>query len=66
MENQNWYNNDFNAIAFGVWIVSAIIFLAIRKLPIFVNSVGAIYPIIVIAAILYYLANKMFNKTEQI
>ena len=66
VKGRYWYNNGFNTIAFAVWIISAVIFLIIRKLPLFVNSVGAIYPIILIAGILYYAANKTFNKAGEI
>lgn len=65
-KGEYWYNNGFNTIAFGTWVISIIIFLVIKNLPIFVNSVGAIYPTMIIAGILYYVASKMFNKMDQI
>jgi nucleobase:cation symporter-1, NCS1 family len=59
-----WFNGGYNVLAISVWVISAIIFLLIRKLPLFVNSIGAIYPIIVIAGVLYYSAIKIFDKKQ--
>jgi len=58
-----WFTKGYNYVAFGVWIASAIIFLLIRNLSIFANTVGAIYPIILLAGILYYIAAKIVYKT---
>lgn len=61
-QGRYWFTGGFNKVAISVWVISVILFLLIRKLPIFINSVGAIYPIIVIAGLIYYFAAKKFYK----
>ncbi|MEQ8197908.1 MAG: cytosine permease [Clostridiaceae bacterium] len=59
---QYWYKSGFNLVTLGVWLVSVIIFLAIRKMPVFVGSIGATYPVIVISGIIYYIAAKVYLR----
>lgn len=64
LEGKYGFKKGFNPIAIGVWVVSIVIFLLIRKLPIFTNATGAIYPIILISGILYYAASKIGQRGE--
>jgi len=56
-----WFKNGYNFTAFGVWIISAVIFLLIRNIPLFTNSIGAIYPIMLLSGLLYYILYKIKN-----
>lgn len=59
-----WYKSGFNLVTIGVWITSVIIYLLIKNLPLFTKTIGAIYPIIIISSILYFISNKVFLKNK--
>ncbi|MDD3224875.1 MAG: cytosine permease [Clostridium sp.] len=61
-----WFKNGFNPVAIFVWVASVIIYLLIKNLPTFTQSIGAIYPIIVISAALYYISSKLFSTNKSI
>lgn len=59
-----WYKSGFNLVTISVWIISVIIFLFMKNLPMFTKTIGAIYPIIIISAILYFISSKIFLKNK--
>lgn len=54
-----WYNNGLNKLALTVWVTGVITFLLLHKQPLFANSIGATYPVIVLTGIIYYVASKL-------
>lgn len=48
-----WYFKGVNIRAISVWAVGVIFYLVISKLNLFANSIGAVYPTIIVTAILY-------------
>ncbi|MGI6684135.1 MAG: cytosine permease [Bacillota bacterium] len=52
-----WYSNGVNWTCIAVWVVGVVICLVMRALPMG-DTFGAIYPTLVITAILYWIAQK--------
>lgn len=48
-----WYFKGVNIKAIAVWVVGVIFYLAISLVPFFTDTVGAVYPTIILTAILY-------------
>lgn len=59
-----WYKAGFNVVTLSVWVISVIIYLIIKNTAALQNTVGAIYPTIVIAGVMYYIASKIFYKEK--
>jgi len=59
-----WYKSGFNLVTISVWTISVIIFLFMKNLPVFTKTIGAIYPIIIISSILYFISSKIFLKNK--
>ncbi|MFU0825880.1 cytosine permease [Clostridium sp.] len=64
-KGEYWYKNGFNLVTISVWLISVIIFLIIKNLPILTKTIGAIYPIIIISGTLYFVSSKIFFKNKQ-
>ncbi|HWR38919.1 MAG TPA: cytosine permease [Patescibacteria group bacterium] len=54
-----WYNNGFNIAAVSSWGAGVLFFLLLQKQPLFVESVGAVYPVIVLSGVIYYVVSKL-------
>nr|WP_149472840.1 cytosine permease [Oceanobacillus polygoni] len=48
-----WYVKGVNIKAIAVWVVGIIFYLTISPLPLFANTVGAVYPTIILTGMLY-------------
>ncbi|MBR7554406.1 cytosine permease [Allobacillus sp. GCM10007491] len=57
-----WYFKGVNLRAIIVWLVGVIFYLVINPLPLFTETVGAVYPIIVVTAVLYLIVSKINPK----
>ncbi|WP_416176160.1 cytosine permease [Clostridium sp.] len=64
-KGEYWYKNGFNLVTISVWLISVIIFLIMKNLPILTKTIGAIYPIIIISGTLYFVSSKIFFKNKQ-
>jgi NCS1 family nucleobase:cation symporter-1 len=53
-----WFSGGFNWTAIIVWAIGAVSFLVLREQPLFTDSIGATYPVMVITGVLYYLAGR--------
>jgi NCS1 family nucleobase:cation symporter-1 len=54
-----WYSNGINWNGVGTWIAGCIIFIIFKEIPFFRDTVGAIYPTMVVVAIIYaFLAKR--------
>ena len=67
-----WYKNGFNMGAIAVWIIGALSFFVFAGTPqylawlttwggldLFVNSIGGLYPAMILSAVLYYIVTKI-------
>jgi nucleobase:cation symporter-1, NCS1 family len=54
-----WFKAGFNMNAMAIWILSVVFFLSVHNLSIFTGTVGATYPTILLAGILYYGLSKL-------
>ncbi|GAB3053455.1 cytosine permease [Virgibacillus ainsalahensis] len=52
-----WYFKGVNIKAITIWIVGVIFYLVINPLPLFTNTVGAVYPTIILTASLYFIVS---------
>ena len=57
-----WYFKGVNLRAIFVWLVGVIFYLVINPLPLFAETVGAVYPTIVVTAVLYLIVSKINSK----
>jgi NCS1 family nucleobase:cation symporter-1 len=53
-----WYTNGVNWAGVGTWIFGVLVFLFFKKIGIFTSSVGAIYPTMIVAGIVYAIVGK--------
>jgi nucleobase:cation symporter-1, NCS1 family len=51
-----WYGGGFNWTARVVWVIGVVAFLLLREQPLFTDTVGATYPVMIITAVVYYAA----------
>ncbi|RYL94932.1 cytosine permease [Sporolactobacillus sp. THM7-4] len=67
MEKANgkyWFSGGFNVMAFAAWIIGVILFLLTHKLPLFSNTIGATYPVIILSGLIYYLFMTQTKKRK--
>lgn len=57
-----WYFKGVNLKAIAVWIIGVIFFLVIRETELAANTVGAVYPTIILTAVLYSLVSVSNRK----
>lgn len=57
-----WYTNGVNVKAIAVWVIGVVFFLAIRDVTIFTSTTGAVYPTIIVTAILYSIVSMSRRK----
>jgi nucleobase:cation symporter-1, NCS1 family len=62
VKGKYWFQNGFNLKAMAVWVIGVVFFLLVHNLPLFTGSIGATYPTIVLAGILYYLFSLRSKK----
>ena len=48
-----WYSKGVNLKAIAVWVIGVFFYLGIRNMDIFMSTTGAVYPTIVVTALLY-------------
>ncbi|MDR3588657.1 MAG: cytosine permease [Negativicutes bacterium] len=53
-----WYKSGYNWSALLVWVIGVIAFLLLREQPLFTDTVGATYPVMIITAVIYYAVVK--------
>lgn len=53
-----WYESGYNWSALLVWVIGVIAFLLLREQPLFTDTVGATYPVMIITAVIYYAVVK--------
>ncbi|HWR30060.1 MAG TPA: cytosine permease [Negativicutes bacterium] len=49
-----WFRGGFNWVALITWALGVVAFLAFREMPLFTNSIGATYPVMLLTAFVYY------------
>lgn len=57
-----WYYKGVNLRAIGSWIIGVIFYLIIRDVSMFTNSVGAVYPTVILTGVLYAIASFTWTK----
>lgn len=59
VDGKYWFSGGFHWTALFIWGIGVVTFLALREHPLFTDSIGATYPVMVLTAILYYAASRM-------
>lgn len=57
-----WYHNGINWIAILVFVVGVIVFLLYRKQPLFTNTIGITFIVMILSGALYYVLMRIFNR----
>ncbi len=63
---QFWYKNGVNWIAIVTWCIGVVVYFISLQMDFVMNSLGAIYFTVIITAIVYYVANLLFNKNYKL
>ena len=61
-----WFNNGFNMLAIGTWVISVVLFLVMKQIPQIGLTIGATYPTILASGIIYLILNKVISVKEVI
>ncbi|HLS60819.1 MAG TPA: cytosine permease [Virgibacillus sp.] len=57
VKGKYWYFKGVNLRAITVWVIGVVFFLVIRETDLIGNTVGAVYPTILMTTLLYYLVS---------
>lgn len=57
-----WYHHGFNWIAYLVFALGVVFFIAVHQMPIFANTVGATFVDMVLSGLLYYILMAIYDR----
>lgn len=60
-----WYTNGINWIAVCTWLIGVAVYFLCLRLDFVMNTMGAIYATVLVTAVVYWVANLIFNKNYQ-
>ena len=60
-----WYTNGINWIAVCTWLIGVAVYFLCLRLDFVMNTLGAIYATVLVTAVVYWVANLIFNKNYQ-
>ncbi|CAA7600938.1 Permease for cytosine/purines, uracil, thiamine, allantoin [Acididesulfobacillus acetoxydans] len=57
-ESRYWFSNGVNWTALGVWVLGVVVYFILKQIPWFIAGIGATYPTMLIAALVYWIASR--------